>query len=116
MWNSCSTWAAAPEKGKSMNSKIHQSVLELVGDTPMVKLQKVVEKNSASVIAKLEMYNPGASVKDRIAYNMVDSAEKKGLLKPGSVIVEPTSGNTGIGLAIVGAVKGYKVILTMPEG
>lgn len=99
-----------------MNTRIHESILDLVGDTPMVRLQKVVDKGSASVIAKLEMFNPGASVKDRIAYNMIDSAEKKGLLKPGSVIVEPTSGNTGIGLAIVGAVKGYKVILTMPEG
>ncbi len=92
------------------------SVLDLIGGTPMVKLSKVVDKNWASVYAKLEMFNPGASVKDRIALNMVEQAEKKGLLKPGSVIVEPTSGNTGIGLAIVGAVKGYKVVLTMPEG
>ncbi len=94
----------------------YESALDLIGNTPMVKLNKVVEKGSADVWAKLEMYNPGGSVKDRIAYNMVEQAEKKGLLKKGSVIVEPTSGNTGIGLAIVGAVKGYKVILTMPEG
>src|SRR3989338_1424247 len=98
-----------------MTSKINMSILDLIGNTPMVKLMKIVEKNSAQVLAKLEMFNPGGSVKDRIALNMVEQAEKKGLLKPGSVIVEPTSGNTGIGLAVVGAVKGYKVILTMPE-
>lgn len=91
------------------------SILDLIGNTPMVSLSKVVEKNYARVLAKLEMFNPGGSVKDRIALNMIEQAEKKGLLKAGSVIVEPTSGNTGIGLAIVGTVKGYKVILTMPE-
>ena len=99
-----------------MNNKISTSILDVVGKTPMVRLMKVVEKNSSLVYAKLEMFNPGGSVKDRIALNMVEQAEKKGLLKPGSTIVEPTSGNTGIGLAIVGAVKGYQVILTMPEG
>jgi cysteine synthase A len=99
-----------------MAIKAHASVLDLIGETPMVRLSKIVEKGSADVYAKLEMLNPGGSVKDRIALNMIDAAEKKGLLKPGSVIVEPTSGNTGIGLAIVGAVKGYKVILAMPEG
>src|SRR3989338_788083 len=98
-----------------MNNKIYGNILELVGNTPMVRLTKVVDKASAQVLAKLEMFNPGGSVKDRIALNMIEQAEKKGLLKPGSVIVEPTSGNTGIGLAIVGAVKGYPVILTMPE-
>lgn len=97
-------------------TKVSQNVLELIGNTPMVKISKIVDKNSASIFAKLEMLNPGGSVKDRIALNMIETAEKKGLLKPDSVIVEPTSGNTGIGLAIVGAVKGYKVILTMPEG
>lgn len=95
---------------------VAQNVLELIGQTPMVQISKIVEKGSAAVYAKLEMYNPGASVKDRIALNMVEQAEKKGLLVPGSTIVEPTSGNTGIGLAIVGAVKGYKVILVMPDG
>ncbi len=97
-------------------TKISQNVLELIGNTPMVKISKIVDKNSATILAKLEMLNPGGSVKDRIALNMIEAAEKNGLLKPDSVIVEPTSGNTGIGLAIVGAVKGYKVILTMPEG
>ena len=98
-----------------MTTKVSANILDLIGNTPMVKLVKVVDKNSADVFAKLEMFNPGGSVKDRIALNMIEQAEKKGLLKPGSVIVEPTSGNTGIGLAIVGAVKGYPVILTMPE-
>ena len=97
-------------------SQIHESILDLIGNTPMVKLKKVAGKDSAAILAKLEMFNPGGSVKDRIALNMVEQAEKKGLLKPGSVIVEPTSGNTGIGLAIVGRVKGYKVMLAMPDG
>ncbi len=94
----------------------HESILDLIGNTPMVRLKQVVDKNMATIYAKLEMFNPGGSVKDRIALNMVEQAEKKGLLKHGSVIVEPTSGNTGIGLAIVGRVKGYKVILAMPDG
>ena len=97
-------------------SQVCDSILDLIGNTPMVRLKKTVEPNSAAVLAKLEMFNPGGSVKDRIALNMVEQAEKKGILKPGSVIVEPTSGNTGIGLAIVGRVKGYKVILAMPDG
>jgi cysteine synthase A len=97
-------------------SQVYESILDLIGNTPMVRLRKVVDKNSAAVLAKLEMFSPGGSVKDRIALNMVEQAEKKGHLKPGSVIVEPTSGNTGIGLAIVGCVKGYRVILAMPEG
>ena len=99
-----------------MASLVQMAMDHFEVDTPMVKLWKVVEKNSASVYAKLEMFNPGGSVKDRIALNMIEQAEKKGLLKKGSVIVEPTSGNTGIGLAIVGAFKGYRVILTMPDG
>ena len=98
-----------------MATKVSANVLDLIGNTPMVKLVKLVDRSSSDVFAKLEMLNPGGSVKDRIALNMIEQAEKKGLLKPGSVIVEPTSGNTGIGLAIVGAVKGYRVILTMPE-
>jgi cysteine synthase A len=95
--------------------KLSGGVLDLIGNTPMVKLNRIIGKEHANIFAKLEMYSPGGSVKDRIALNMIEQAEKKGLLKPGSVIVEPTSGNTGIGLAIVGAVKGYRVILTMPE-
>ena len=97
-------------------SAVYNDILELVGNTPMLRLNKIADKNSAQILAKLEMFNPGASVKDRIAFNMIDQAEKKGILKKGSVIVEPTSGNTGIGLAIVGAVRGYRVILTMPDG
>lgn len=91
------------------------NVLELIGGTPIVKLHRLVEPNYADVYVKLESFNPGGSVKDRIAYSMIQAAEEQGLLKPGSVIVEPTSGNTGIGLAMIGAAKGYKVILVMPE-
>ncbi|PIQ97300.1 MAG: cysteine synthase A, partial [Nitrospinae bacterium CG11_big_fil_rev_8_21_14_0_20_56_8] len=89
--------------------------LELIGSTPLVKLNKVVPDNGANIYAKVEFFNPGGSVKDRIALAMVEDAEQKGLLKPGATIIEPTSGNTGIGLALVGAVKGYKVILVMSE-
>ena len=91
------------------------SSLELIGGTPLVKLKKVVPANGSSIFVKLESANPGGSVKDRIALSMVEDAEKEGLLKPGATIIEPTSGNTGIGLALVGAVKGYKVILVMSE-
>ncbi|HKZ50361.1 MAG TPA: cysteine synthase A [Dehalococcoidia bacterium] len=91
------------------------SVLDLVGDTPLVRLRRVVPEGSAEVLGKMESLNPAGSVKDRIALSMVEDAERRGLLKPGATIVEPTSGNTGIGLAMVAAVKGYKLILTMPE-
>jgi len=94
---------------------IKANVLELVGGTPLVRLNKVVDGAKGEVVAKLESHNPLASVKDRIALAMVEDAEKRGLLKKGSVIVEPTSGNTGIGLAYVAAVKGYRCILTLPE-
>ncbi len=96
-------------KSKFVNS------LELIGGTPLVKLNSVIPSNGANIFAKLEFFNPGGSVKDRIALAMVEDAEKKGLLKPGSTIIEPTSGNTGIGLALVGAVKGYNVVLVMSE-
>ncbi|MDX8363157.1 cysteine synthase A [Cytobacillus sp. IB215316] len=95
--------------------KIVNSVNELIGQTPIVKLNRLVEDNSAEVYLKLEFMNPGSSVKDRIALAMIEAAEKEGLLKQGDTIVEPTSGNTGIGLAMVAAAKGYKAILVMPE-
>ncbi len=95
--------------------KIAESVLELVGDTPLVRLNRVVPQGSAAIYGKLESMNPGGSVKDRIALAMVEEAERSGRLQPGATIIEPTSGNTGIGLAMVAAVKGYRLILTMPE-
>lgn len=96
---------------------VYNSVLELIGKTPLVRLNKYNKKRNlgANVLVKVEFFNPGGSVKDRIAYAMIEDAEKKGLLKPGGTIIEPTSGNTGVGLSLVGAVKGYNVILTMPE-
>jgi cysteine synthase A len=96
-------------------SGIAASVLDLIGNTPMVRLNRVVPEGSAEIVAKLESNNPGGSVKDRIALSMIEDAEARGELKPGATIVEPTSGNTGIGLAMVAAVKGYKLILTMPD-
>ncbi|MFQ5952224.1 MAG: cysteine synthase A [Candidatus Omnitrophota bacterium] len=95
--------------------KIAKNILELVGRTPMVRLNKIVEEGMAEILAKLESYNPAGSIKDRICLSMIEDAEKKGLLAKGSTIIEPTSGNTGIGLAMVSAVRGYKCILTMPE-
>src|SRR5688572_26715789 len=97
------------------DKKIADSVIDLVGGTPMVRLARIVPAGSAEVVGKMEALNPGGSVKDRIALNMIEAAEKDGRLKPGSTIVEPTSGNTGIGLAMIAAVKGYKLIVTMPE-
>ncbi len=100
---------------KKSGVKVADNVLELIFNTPMVRLRRITNDDMASVYAKLESYTPGGSVKDRIALSMIENAEEKGLIGPGSVIVEPTSGNTGIGLAIVCAVKGYKCILIMPE-
>lgn len=98
-------------------SKIANSVLELIGSTPLVRLSNLEKLSGvqAEVVAKVESFNPGGSVKDRIAFAMIEAAEKDGRLKPGGVIIEPTSGNTGVGLALASAVKGYQLILTMPE-
>ena len=98
-------------------AKIYENLTALIGNTPLVELKQIekAEQLQARLIAKVEYFNPGGSVKDRIALAMIEDAEAKGLLKPGAVIIEPTSGNTGIGLAWVASVKGYKLILTMPE-
>lgn len=95
--------------------KPHQNILSLIGNTPIVKLNRIPSPEGAEIWAKLEGFNPGGSVKDRIALSMIGAAENDGKLKPGSTIIEPTSGNTGIGLGLVAAVKGYRLILTMPE-
>lgn len=98
-------------------SKTVSSVTELIGDTPLVRLVRYDEAIGAQgvIYAKVEFFNPGGSVKDRVALSMIDSAEAAGVLKPGATIIEPTSGNTGVGLAMVGTARGYKVVLTMPE-
>lgn len=98
-----------------MERKRADDVTGLIGSTPLIRLNKIVPENYANIYAKVEYFNPGGSVKDRIALSMVVNAEKKGLLKKGGTIVEPTSGNTGIGLALIGAVRGYRVILVMSD-
>ena len=98
-------------------ANIHQNLLSLIGNTPLMEVQNIAREENlkARVIVKIESRNPGGSVKDRVALAMVEDAEKQGMLKPGGILIEPTSGNTGIGLAWVASVKGYKLILTMPE-
>lgn len=95
--------------------KIIENITELIGNTPLIKLRKLSEETGSEILGKLESFNPLSSIKDRIAFSMIEDAEKKGLLQNGSLIIEPTSGNTGIGLAFVAASKGYRCILTMPE-
>ena len=95
-------------------ANIHETITELVGNTPLVRIRKL-NQGGAEVVAKVEYFNPGGSVKDRIALAMIEAAEASGILKPGGTLIEPTSGNTGVGLALAAAVKGYKLILTMPD-
>ncbi|WP_017726518.1 cysteine synthase A [Halalkalibacterium ligniniphilum] len=95
--------------------KVVENIAELIGQTPLVKLNRLPDKNGAAVYLKMEMFNPSGSVKDRAAFNMIIQAEKDGYLKPGSTIIEPTSGNTGIGIAMNAAARGYRAILTMPD-
>jgi len=96
-------------------SRVAKNILSLIGNTPVVKLNKMPEKNSAEIYCKLEFFNPLGSIKDRIGLHMIEEAERKGKISPGDTLIEPTSGNTGIGLAYVSAVKGYKLILIMPD-
>ncbi len=98
-----------------MDNRIYDNICQIIGKTPIVRLNRIPKDGWAETLVKLESFNPGGSVKDRIGLGMIEAAERQGRLKPGGTIVEPTSGNTGIGLAMVGAAKGYKVILTMPD-
>lgn len=98
-----------------MSTTLHHDITALIGQTPLVRLNRLSKEGSATIYGKVEFFNPGGSVKDRICLNMINEAERQGKLKPGGTIVEPTSGNTGIGLALVAAVRGYKLILVMPE-
>ena len=95
--------------------EVADSVLDLVGNTPLVRMRRAIPEARCDVLAKLEMLNPGGSVKDRIAIAMIDGAERDGLLKPGGTIIEPTSGNTGVGLAMVGAQRGYRCVFVMTD-
>jgi len=98
-----------------MDMTLHKEITELIGRTPLVRLNRLSKPGAATIYGKVEFFNPGGSVKDRICLNMINEAERQGRLKPGGTIVEPTSGNTGIGLALIAAVRGYKLILVMPE-
>lgn len=105
----------APDQSTTRQPAIADSVLDLIGNTPLVRLNRIAEDGCAEILAKFEVFNPAGSVKDRIAKSMVEEAEAAGRIKPGDTLVEPTSGNTGIGLAMVCATKGYRLVLTMPE-
>ena len=96
-------------------NNVAKNILQKIGGSPLVEISGKLNKGKARVLTKVEFFNPGGSVKDRIALAMIEDAEKSGILQPGATIIEPTSGNTGVGLALVSAVKGYKLILTMPE-
>src|SRR5690606_11734677 len=100
---------------RSMHGRIYDDITQLIGRTPVVRLGRIAREGEATILAKLESFNPGGSVKDRIGKAMIEDAERAGRLRPGMTIVEPTSGNTGIALAMVAAVKGYRLVLTMPE-
>ena len=101
--------------GGTLTHGMHKEITELIGRTPLVRLNRLSPPGGATIYGKVEFFNPGGSVKDRICLNMINEAERQGKLKPGGTIVEPTSGNTGIGLALIAAVRGYKLILVMPE-
>jgi cystathionine beta-synthase len=103
------------QKGASVSTEHYNTILDAIGNTPLVRLNKITEDTNPTILVKLENLNPGGSVKDRIGRVMIEEAEKKGLLKPGGTIIEPTSGNTGTGLAMAACVKGYKMIFTMPD-
>lgn len=109
------TWDYIARRRMSCLTRIYENIADTIGNTPLVRLRKVTEGAKATILAKLEYFNPAGSVKDRIGYAMILDAEEKGILKPGTVIVEPTSGNTGIALAFVAAARGYKCILVMPD-
>jgi len=110
-----SALSSSPKNKQFRMKKYYDDILETIGNTPMVKIKKLTGKNDSTILAKLEMFNPGGSVKDRAAKYMIEYAEKQGKLTKDKIILEPTSGNTGIGLAMVASVKGYKVLFTMPE-
>ena len=103
------------KKDDPIMNNVAKNILQTTGGSPLVEISKKLNKGKARILAKVEYFNPGGSVKDRVALSMIEAAEKDGTLKPGATIIEPTSGNTGVGLALVAAVKGYKLILTMPE-
>ncbi len=107
--------ADSPASSAPQRHRVYDTVLEAIGDTPVVRLNRVTEGLTSEVFAKLEFMNPGGSVKDRIAAHMIDKAEKTGAIKPGGTIVEGTSGNTGMGLAMCAAIRGYQAVFVMPD-